>query len=728
MAEGKTKRPPNFAERETFTSRLLSKDAIKSVGNTTYEEIGCVGFQPEFNRLEAVIFIKQPFGFGGPICSAGSTEYVRFFISWDGGGSWEDQGVTSFPTHDIPEAAEQRLEYAATLEIEPRKRFCLVNNLVQARAILSWNLEPPPGDENFAPPWGNVHDTIIQIDPRRLLALKDLVAEAKLEIPDEIAQVLDLEAEFQAPKPQSLSIAQLKQLYADEVVEPHRFGFATAQKLIKDPEFAASLAAGVQGPVGELEIDWSDVLDSLASPDGNTSYEELECVGLNPNTSELIATFRTKRPFGYSGGLCSDGSQEYVTFWGDFNNNGTFETCLGTAQVTVYDFDGDMPEDGIEYAVFLPVNLNPYRQPCQDGPRHAGIRAILSWNTPHPCSGSNDPPFWGNSEDTVIQIPPGPKWDPENPYVPYLYTVCWRNVCTIDQGTGLSTGDRPFGGNLWITGEFPVGPAIPVPNRFRYRVRVRPLPGGSWQTLDNQFDIWITEGSGIGPTSTSEITQQAVGGWYTYQEFGSPISGNWRRVTGPNRALARWKTAGETGRWEIELVGKDTWPSPDVEYPAGVQVCPDGTFRQNVIVKLDNEEPQPTLSITGYERDGTLHTYVEGVDCDSFKVGDIIHGDYEVTDEHFGNLWLRLFPTSPANGVKVNPAHRTYYAPHFVPTTGEAGTWTVNTGAHVDVNGNNVGPMDPCGYVVLLETRDRTIAGCGRGWWNRVSVGFCLEE
>ncbi len=722
MAE-KKKSPPSFRARQTFTSRLLSKDAIAESGNTTYEEIGCVGYQPEFNRLEAVIYVKKPTGFGGPLCSAGSTEYVRFFVSWDG-GPWEDQGVTSFTAYDIPEAAEHRLEYAATLEISPKRKLCFRSNLVRARAILSWNLEPPAGDESFTPPWGNVHDTVIQIDPLKLIPLHELVAEAKLELPDEIAQAVDLGKEVQLAEPKALSVAQLKHQYAKLKVEPHRFAFAEAKKLVKDPEFAASLSAGVQGPIGELDIDWSGILDALEGPDGNTSYEELECVGLNPNTSELVATFRIKRPYGYSGGPCTKGSKEYVTFWGDFNNNGIYETCLGTAQVTVYDF-AKVPKGGIEYSVFLPVDLNPYRQPCQDGPRLAGIRAILSWNTPHLCHEWNEAPYWGNSEDTVIQIPPGPKYpEKEDLYKPYLYTVCWRNVCSIDQATGLATGDRPFGGNLWITGEFPVGPAITVPNRFKYRVKVRPLPGGVWQTLDNRFTIWVTQGAGTGPANTYKITQQVdANGYYTYREYGTPVTGSWRRVTGPNRALALWRSGGETGKWEIMLEGKDTWTNQT--YAAGVQICPDNSSRQNVVVKLDQEAPWVHLAITGYERNGTMYT---AVDCDTFKVGDVIHGDYEVTDEHFGTLWLRLLPNTPANGVGVNPASRTYYAPDFVPTSGEAGTWTVDTGQHVAPNGQTVGPMDPCGYVVLLETRDRTIAGCGAGWYKRLSVGFCLEE
>lgn len=710
--------PRGFKDRLGFKAQLLSKVAIKAAAKTTYEEIGCVGFQPEFNRLEAVIFIKQPVGYSGGICTQGSKEYVRFFLSFDGGTNWEDQGVTSFTAFDIPEASKNRLEYAVTLEIDPKKKFCFFDNLVLARAILSWELEPPPGDPDFPPPWGNVHDTHIQLDTIRLIPMDELLATAEVELPPQIAEVMDLSNTVSVIKKKSLTISELKTLYAKKKVEPHRFGFAMAQKLISDSDFAKSLAEGIKGPFAQTEIDWSKVLEAVSALDGNTSYEELECVGLNPDTSELVATFRVKRPNGYSGGPCTDGSTEYVTFWGDFDMDGNYEVCLGTSSVRVYDYQ-KIPAEGLEYSVFLPVDLNPYRQPCQDGPKLARIRAILSWNVPQQCSMPNQAPYWGNTEDTVIQIPAGPKLEVEDYFKPLLYSLCSRHVCTIDQGTGLSTGDRPFGGVVWIKGEFPIGPAVSTPDRFKYRVRVRPLdPIGAWQILDNKFTIWVNEGSGIGPSTASTFTQEVdPDGFYTYREFGTPISGNWRRVTSPNRALARWVTGeDDVGRWEVELIGKDTWTN--TVYMSLAQVCPDSTTRQNVIVKLDQKKPEVVdFRITHY-RDNSSAPWQPAQDCDKFSVGQIIKGTYDVSDEHFRLMTLKVLPKDHAKGATVDPARKTYYAPDFEPTTGTSGEWELNTTG-----------MDPCGYVVLLEVWDRTIANCdAKGWYNRDSVGFCLEE
>lgn len=711
--------PRSFNDRLAFKSQLLSKQAVKITTNTTYEEIGCAGFQPEFNRLEAVVYIKQPVGYSGSICSTGSNEYVRFYLSYDNGTTWEDQGITSFTAYDIPQAEDNRLEYAVTLEIDPKKRFCFLDNLILARAILSWNLEPPPDDPDFTPPWGNVHDTHIQIDPFKLIPMHELLMEAQVVLPPEISEVIDLSESIPVLKKKTLTIDELQTLYKKKGVEEHRFGFSLAQKILSDPDFNASLVGGVKGSFAQAQIDWSQIIDAVISLDGNTSYEELECVGLNPDTSELIATLRTKRPYGFSGGPCTNGSTEYVTFWGDFDMDGTYEVCLGTSRVDVYDFN-DIPEEGLEYSVFLPVDLNPYRQPCQDGPKVARIRAILSWNTPHPCSLPNEAPYWGNTEDTVIQIPAGPSLEGDDLYRPYMYTLCSRNVCTIDQGTGLSTGDRPFGGVIWIKGEIPAGPAITTPDRFKYKVQVRPASSPTWQTLDNDFWIWITEGSGIGPASTSQLKQQVdLQGYYTYREFGTPISGNWRRVTGPNRALARWATtSSDTGLWEIRMEAVDT--VTDITYAAGVQICPNGTTRQNVIVKLEQERPEIVdFRITHYERDGTTYP---ASDCGKFMVGDTIHGTYEVSDEHFRVLTLKVLPRDAADYMPVDPSSRTYYAPDFVPTTGESGTWSLTTKTETK-------EMAPCGYVVLLEVWDRTIYSCNaNGRYARDSVGFCLEE
>src|SRR5579859_364854 len=93
------------------------KSVLAIEGDTTYEEIGCVGFNPQLNRLESVVFINQASGYNGDVCSRGSQEFVRFYLSYDNGATWQDQGVTNFTVYDVPGA--KPLEYDASLQISP---------------------------------------------------------------------------------------------------------------------------------------------------------------------------------------------------------------------------------------------------------------------------------------------------------------------------------------------------------------------------------------------------------------------------------------------------------------------------------------------------------------------------------------------------------------------------------------------------------------------------------
>ncbi|HXK03042.1 MAG TPA: hypothetical protein VMS37_11620 [Verrucomicrobiae bacterium] len=719
MADPTIPAPPFFEERQNFKQLLLANKAPKPTGNTTYEEIVCVGFQPELDRLEAVVHIKQPVGYGGDICTPGTPEYVRFFLSFDGGTTWQDQGLTSFIAHDIPDAAKHHIEYAVTLTITPRKRLCRHPNLVLARAILSWNIVPAAGDPDFRIHWGNRHDTTIQIAAARRPPLKQLLEEAQVKLPAEIEEILDPKQEIATVEPKPLTFLQLQALYKEQKVELHRFGFATALQLLENPQVLT--AAALNKPVfsKELSIDVAAWLKLLGEPKGDTSYEQLDCVGLDPVRSELVATFRVKRGSGYSGGPCTPGSLEYITFWADFDDNGTFETCLGTAAVRVHDFGRMIPEGGLEYGVSLPVFLVPYQKLCTAGPRLVRIRALLSWHKPHPCASPARPPVWGNAVDTWIQIPPGA---PPNAgeFPGYLYTVCEVNMCGINPSTGLTSLDQPFGGLLSVSGEIPAAPVVTTPGRFKYKVAYRsldPTPSPTWTYLANDFWVWVTQGAGVGIPTTSLVLQQVdAGGWYTYLEYGTPVSGNWRRVTGPNRLLGYWYTARtQTARWEIRLEFLDTATS--TSYLASPQVCPDGT-RSTVTVYLDQSEPVPYLSPNiEVSADGNP-PWNPAKECDTLVKGVVLRGTYSVSDEHFRTLNLYVEPSGAAHNTPVTPSSRSYGSPDWVPTGGETGTWTLNTAN-----------MDACGYVVRLDVWDRTILNCDAdGWFNATSIGFCLKD
>ena len=116
---------------------------------------------------------------------------------------------------------------------------------------------------------------------------------------------------------------------------------------------ASSLAPG---PRMDLRIEIADFHSILFPTDGNTSFEELERTGYHPNLDTLVEKIRVKKSGGYSGKPCQGGSAESVTFWADLNNNGNFETCIGTASVEVRDYKNVLKQ-GLEYSVFMPPNL-----------------------------------------------------------------------------------------------------------------------------------------------------------------------------------------------------------------------------------------------------------------------------------------------------------------------------------------------------------------------------------
>lgn len=723
VAEAQPSRLPYLQERVQFRALILANPnyfgnikvspftpVLQIQSNTVYEELCSVGFQPQFNRLEAVVFVKQPSGYGGDICSNGTPEYVRFYVSYDNGASWDDEGVASFTAYNIPAGTTgaRRLEYAVTAQINPPKKPCSVRNIVLVRAILSWNVPPPPDTPDFVPVWGNVHNTHIQIDPRRFFVLGELLDHIQLS--PELLKTLDLTQPLAEVETTPLAASELQVLYKDKGIEPHRFALPELHQLMNQPALSASLMApGGGGGLQGLDIDLSNIIGKLFPTDGDTRYEELVCVGLNPNQDTLAGVIKVKLPNGYSGDLCTAGSREFVTFWADFNNNGTFETCLGTTSVRVHDI-ADIPAEGLEYAVFLPVNLAPYRQPCEKGPKVVRIRAILSWQVAPPCWNPNYVPVWGNREETLIHIKPGPSIQPGT-HAPFIETVGSMAVEDIHPVTGLASGlsalagftahNSPFGGEVVITGH--IAYPTDISNgaaALEYRVFVRKL-GEPWQRLTNTFSVARSQLLDGVWSSLPSVTQAVdADDFYPYREDLTSGPGN-PQIFVVGNVLARWQTGGLSGVWQIVIEAKN----PAVVGPSW--------FSNSVTVRLDNTAPVPSIAITS-----------GGGNCADFTIGDIISGTYAAFDEHFGSLTLSVLPAQggsfttppplPAAPSPHMPLSRSY---PLVPTGGEAGTWSLDTTG-----------MPRCGYVLEIGVTDRTIVNSGAiGFYNRALVGLCLR-
>jgi hypothetical protein len=336
--------------------------------NTSYEKLTCVGLWPEKNLLEATLQVKLPFGFLGGMCTAGSYEYVRFFIDWNNDGDFndanEDLGVAAVNVHDIPQVKEHYLCYAVPRPFQPFLADCREPYIVKMRAILSWDVVPT--GPNFIPIWGNVLECWIQIDPVEGKVL-GIVSQEALET-----------QETKKAKPGKPSTRQ---------VEKERLEFLELLKA--NPNYFGTLPISDLQPVNPIKYD--------------TRYEELKCIGLYPEQDFLEAILEVKLPYGFLGDLCSPGSYEHVRFFIDWNGDGDFvdfNEDAGLVSINVH----DIPEARQFHLCYaLGRRFQALRANCQR-PYIVKVRAILAWQ--QIPTGPNFIPVWGNMIECWVQIRP----------------------------------------------------------------------------------------------------------------------------------------------------------------------------------------------------------------------------------------------------------------------------------------------------------------------------------
>jgi hypothetical protein len=668
--------------------------------DTYYEQIGCIGYEPALKRLEAVVYVRQETGYGGDICTAGTPEYVRFYLSYDGGATWVDQGMGSFTAHDIP--GSKPLEFDVTVHIDPPAAWCFTEVLPIARAILAWNDPPPANTPGHVPVWGEVQDAQIQIAPRRFFVFDDLFAELKVELTPELAKVVPKALSVETAQATTLSIPQLHALYKDTDVPGHRF----LHKALEAQALSLAPAAVAKTPfsslVADLGIDLGAIIGQFLATDGDTSFEELRCVGLNPVESALVGTLTLKRASGYSGDLCSTGSKEYVAFWIDYGSGFTY---AGTTSVDVHDLKGIGP-NGIEYAVFLPVDLTAHQRPCQAGPVTARVRAILSWQSPPPWWNPGFVPHWGNREETTILINPGPSVDAHVPFLSRLGDIPQQFIGADGKATGstIQTGfvasDSPFGGVITVAGHVSnAGPG----QRYRVMRKLHGAPDSSYLPITNEpagLALTLSTWDLVNGWQQSTITVHAdADGYYPYEDYSSN-----HNVEGD--LLLRWySTLGEHGS------------TFDLRIDLSVDGDPAHDVHSNVVTALvDNVDPVATLDID----------LGAGVQCADFNTGAVFTGTFDATDEHFGSFSFEIQPSGPAHGVLPVPASgtSTAYGGAIADPGLSGATYTLTTG----VPPGPPQPMDPCGYALILHVSDRTNVNSGGGSHRaQAAVGFCIR-
>lgn len=146
---------PNYFGN-ALNSALPPRAAVSC--NSYYEEICCLGYSPKEGLLVAVIRLHQSAGYGTGTRISSAPEHVRFYLSFDDGKCWDDQGCASVDAHNV--AAGKDRQQAVALEL-PEGAAPPSEKPVRFRAVLSWNAAPPANAPDWKPVFGNVLETTI---------------------------------------------------------------------------------------------------------------------------------------------------------------------------------------------------------------------------------------------------------------------------------------------------------------------------------------------------------------------------------------------------------------------------------------------------------------------------------------------------------------------------------------------------------------------------------------
>jgi hypothetical protein len=659
------------------------KPIFKLITETSYEQLTCVGYNPDTRNMEATFAVKRSTGYGGSLCTAGSFEHVRFYLDFHDGAGFIDQGAMAVNVHDIPADKDCTgksifpIIYVATLPKKTSKfSNCKSPLLPTLRAILSWSTDPPANSPNWQPVWGNVMDCDVQLKPSfifnpadlqiDLSAYLTLAASSPTLSVKQVAAISGVDIASLNPQPLPPKLTDLIQVSERLKVPASRYAFKTVANMIKYP--TSDITIMDKAVLTEAKIDFSKLIDQLVIPlpidtsKANVDYEELECVGLDYNTESLVATLRIKKNAGYSGDLCDAGSKEYISFWVNWNSPCQWE-YLNTMQLNVHDIK--MKGDHLCYSVSMPLDAHFHRKLCAN-PNVIQVRGVLSWNIPPSTTDPNKLEFYGNRVDAHVQVKPGIVLNPGDPIA--VYTVIGGvDVDHVNDVTGLTkpasvfafnalpvpTG-APFGGEIVIN-----GPSFPG---FKYRFKITNLTDSSWYYLNNSLS---TVGWSPVPPYSPWFTQAPDASHY--YDF-LPSTKNLLNV------LARFTPGTEDKLLvEMEVLGVP------------------GVFAKTI--QMDNTWPVIQLQVD------------DGGDCTKYKKGDTITGHYYVNDLHisswgFGSTW-----GGGASGTTNTPG-----------LPGVAFSITTPANAY------------PCGGVSLWAIDKTIVDSQGVGHYTPASYNICLKD
>jgi hypothetical protein len=702
---------PNYFGTLSKKSPLIKeyKPVMIIQGNATFEQVTCVGYNPQMKSVSAIVRLNKSNGYSGGPCADGSREYVRFYIDYERNGNWKDLGLAGFTAHDFSETGKHPVCYAVNLAFTPDVTHCCDDKpvLPLIRAILSWNAAPTPDDPDYIPVWGNVLNVNAQLAPRTgwICWLKHNLHDIGLVLKPEQLKLFE-EKMPQLPEAfdlqtEEVSLSALTKIYKKEVQE-ERIGFTTIAKAMKAgvPKYELTTQLKNAG------LNISKIIDFALSPKFNTTYEEVKCVGLDRDSCRLYATIVVKKQNGYAGSLCARGSREYIGFYMDFGAGWEF---MGTSSVAVHDVT-PMPGGGLSYHVELPVNLIPHQKRRCSETYFAKVRAILSWNLYPP---DNQPDWvapWGDREDAWVEIRHRIQGDNDKrPVITTIGSIPTKKISSIS-GMIEASLDAPnaavdgydqfsFNGIIPITGQIPNAPDSNdvSSQQVSYRIMLKKAgtPDSNFAPVMNHFDVLKNVITG-GVLTQSVVTQTPDGdGYYNYlQDYTSP-----KLVTVHG-----------------DLFGVISVADSDV-YEFYLETS-EGFLSERRRVKVDKHPPKNiTIKVNGSE------------DCGSLIKGTDITGTYSLADEenNCDSVSFEFITLKPGDSttLKVDGIVRSFGSQVSVPVSGKTGTWSIST--------NNI---RKCGYNIRLRAYDKTLvcrafvsyAYYAYQQYDSETIGFCLNE
>ncbi|CEG12768.1 conserved hypothetical protein [groundwater metagenome] len=718
-----------------YTPVLPMKNKIK------YEEIRCVGIDPEDNLLEAVIEIKLPYGFKGQLCSDGSKEYAAFYIDYNDGNGFVSAGAPAdVNVHDMSFVNGGHLFYAVRRPFTPKEYLkCDTPQIVKVRAILSW--ENLPTGPSYNPVWGNIVDVWVQIKPKQkvqiLVPQKDVLKVFNKYEPLQKAIVKSVVANASInPQPEpsghefmiigdklaikeliDRSIAAEERIKEEGKVEKERFEF---NKIIsKNINYFGSITEAtdknkiIEAVCKLPQETGKALLSQLAIDPGlfvpvkpfllKTSYEELKCIGLYPEQDLLEGIIEVKKPYGFNGNLCTLGSPQYVAFYIDWGT-GTGYEHVATSTVGVHDIP-DVNGKHLFYAVKAKIQDIEAKLKICSKENIVKVKAILSWNVDPTPFGHTYMPAWGNVLTRSIQIRPK-SGESAKCGIETVNDVHVNDISHSGGSKGLaikinSSGDtvpwnhdRPFGGIIACQGN------INVFGADYYRFKYSNDNGATWKNVtDNRTarNFW-----GFSISRTPDIN-----GWFSKSDYETDIF-NYSLT-----ALVHWNSNGKNREYllRLELADGSKNPLPGQTYD--VPILLDNTWPE-LLTFGGTPTPLPAAGVVVKDSAGNYRKCGTFVGPEEIK----IFGNFR--DDYFQSFALTVFGGNiVSSGVSIGSGRYDSGLPS-VGNTGIIGASNGGPGKEIATLNLCTIPQSPtkvkCAYGIGLAILDRAIVGYVSGY------------